>query len=326
LTKIPTLNSASDVTAYINKVAPNSSMTGEMIMNSASKYNVPANLLVAIAQHESGFGTLGRGARTNNPGNVGNVDSGSNVNWGNWQSGTDALANNIARRDTTSQTSTDALEGSKVITEKESKLKKELNNVATGMNKDLRNSLINSVTKYFNSGDLAAAESMINEAAISKLGVTEKETFDMNERAGQSLSAAFDMLSDSSLSVGPYKALLETKKPYAAIKTDPKYAEFRVLTDFGTAELKRAFFGTAVSANEQNTAGGFLPRPEDDMPTLRSKLAMMPQILKFANDAKLAKAKGLPAPKLTDYLSTARGILNGQSSNQTTDLRSKYAY
>jgi len=69
-----------------------------MIMNPCKSGNVNPMLIIAIAIQESGSGTLGRGKRTHNPGNIGNVDDGSNKEMGTWENGWVALINNIARR------------------------------------------------------------------------------------------------------------------------------------------------------------------------------------------------------------------------------------
>lgn len=98
LTKMPSFKNAEDITAYIQRHAPKSPLTGDMVIASAAKYNVPPQLILAIAKQEANFGTLGRAARTHNIGNVGNVDSGANVDWKSWQAGADALARNIAQR------------------------------------------------------------------------------------------------------------------------------------------------------------------------------------------------------------------------------------
>ena len=55
-------------------------------------------LIIAIAQQESNSGTIGRGARTHNPGNVGNVDNGTNSEQSKWELGWITLVKNIARR------------------------------------------------------------------------------------------------------------------------------------------------------------------------------------------------------------------------------------
>lgn len=98
LNQTPNLQSASAITSFIKSQAPNSPLTGEMILTSAQKYGVDPKVILAIAKQEANYATLGRAAHTFNPGNVGNVDSGANVNWGSWQGGVDALAKNISKR------------------------------------------------------------------------------------------------------------------------------------------------------------------------------------------------------------------------------------
>jgi hypothetical protein len=113
LSKIPAVGSLavgpvdprtpSSLDGYIKKVAPKSSITSQMIVNASQKFNVDPKLLSAILQQESQFGTAGKGARTFNPGNVGNTDSGAEVNYGNWQAGVNAVAQNMAKRQIANQ-------------------------------------------------------------------------------------------------------------------------------------------------------------------------------------------------------------------------------
>jgi len=98
LSRMPNFSNPAQITAFIRQQAPSSPLTGEMVIASAQKFGVDPKIILAIAKQEANFATLGRAARTFNPGNVGNVDSGSNINWGSWQAGLDALARNISRR------------------------------------------------------------------------------------------------------------------------------------------------------------------------------------------------------------------------------------
>lgn len=91
-------SSGENLQAYIDSVAKNSPITAQMVFNSANKYGVDPKILASIIQHESKFGTLGVGAKTFNPGNVGNTDSGATRNWGSWQAGVDAVAENMSKR------------------------------------------------------------------------------------------------------------------------------------------------------------------------------------------------------------------------------------
>jgi len=98
MNNIPDLTDATQVDSYIKSIAPNSPINGQDFIDVSQEMGIPVNLLASIAQHESGFGTLGVGARTHNPGNVGNTDDGSQINWGDWKNGLRAVARNANRR------------------------------------------------------------------------------------------------------------------------------------------------------------------------------------------------------------------------------------
>ena len=98
LGKIGKFNTLQDVDTYIKQVSPKSPITSAMVASTSQKYGIPWEMLVAIMQQESNIGVLGVGAKTYNPANVGNTDSGATRNWGSWQGGLDALGQNIAKR------------------------------------------------------------------------------------------------------------------------------------------------------------------------------------------------------------------------------------
>lgn len=93
--------SASDIDNYIKSKYPNSPITGTMIQSAAQKFGVSWEAMTAIMEQDSSLGTAGKGARTFNPGNVGNDDSGNIRNYGNWQSGVDAVAQWLSNHKTT---------------------------------------------------------------------------------------------------------------------------------------------------------------------------------------------------------------------------------
>jgi hypothetical protein len=97
------LNSVENIDAYIQAEAPNSPITGQMVINAANTTGVDPEMIMAIMQQDSSFGTTGKGAKTFNPGNVGNDDEGNIRNYGNWQSGVNAVAQWLANHKSTSQ-------------------------------------------------------------------------------------------------------------------------------------------------------------------------------------------------------------------------------
>lgn len=93
---MPAMTLASDIDTYIGSLVENSPVTGEMIMTAAALYNVDIPLIIAIIQNDSSFGTLGVGARTNNPGNVGNTGFAEQM-YPSWQEGVSAVADWLNR-------------------------------------------------------------------------------------------------------------------------------------------------------------------------------------------------------------------------------------
>ena len=83
--------SSSDIDAYLQSTAPLSPLTGDMIFQACEKYLVDTRLAMAIMQQDSLFGTIGIGARTFNPGNVGNTGS-SEHTFTSWEEGVEAVA------------------------------------------------------------------------------------------------------------------------------------------------------------------------------------------------------------------------------------------
>ena len=105
---LQSVSDAQSAQAYIQQYAPNSPITGDMIMQVSQQTGVDPKMLLTVAQNESNFGTLGVAARTNNVGNVGNVDSGATVSHATPIEGLMALAQNLSGRYVGSQTSNSA--------------------------------------------------------------------------------------------------------------------------------------------------------------------------------------------------------------------------
>jgi hypothetical protein len=91
VTALPAFSTADSIDNYIQTFAAGSPVTGAMVLASATQYNVDVPLLVAVMQNDSQFGTLGVGATTNNPGNVGNTGS-STQSYASWEDGVSAVA------------------------------------------------------------------------------------------------------------------------------------------------------------------------------------------------------------------------------------------
>jgi hypothetical protein len=88
---MPFFDTAESAELYIKKAAPDSPLTGDMVMASAQMYAIDIRLMLALIELDSRFGTAGLAVSTMNPGNVGNngVDT---RNYPSWQEGTNAVA------------------------------------------------------------------------------------------------------------------------------------------------------------------------------------------------------------------------------------------
>lgn len=97
-TNLPDITDAASADAAIKKLNPNSPVSGADVMAAAQKYAVDPKLIISIMKVDSQLGTAGKGAKTFNPGNVGNTDSGATVNYGSWTKGVEAVAQNLSKR------------------------------------------------------------------------------------------------------------------------------------------------------------------------------------------------------------------------------------
>lgn len=95
--RAPDSSNVLDFDTYIKSIAPQSPITGDMILTASSTYGVDPRLITAIIQNDSSFGTKGKATYTMNPGNVGNDDEGNIKKFKNWNEGVLAVAQWLAR-------------------------------------------------------------------------------------------------------------------------------------------------------------------------------------------------------------------------------------
>jgi len=88
---MPEFADESTIDSYIKSKFPKSPITGKMIINSATKYDVDPDVLLALGQQDSGVGTTGLGSKTKNFANY--ATYGKRVTrFKTWQSSIDATA------------------------------------------------------------------------------------------------------------------------------------------------------------------------------------------------------------------------------------------
>lgn len=98
--RLPALSNAAAAEKYIRSRFKHSPVTGAMVEKAARKHGVAMEAIVAIMAQDSSMGLAGKGARTKNPGNVGNDDRGRLVAYKTWQDGVDAVAKWLSKHKT----------------------------------------------------------------------------------------------------------------------------------------------------------------------------------------------------------------------------------
>lgn len=136
----------------------------------------------------------------------------------------------------------------------------------------------------------------------NRLGAAEKETFDQYSNAQSAFQVALDDLAGSDIDTGPYKALFESSKPYLLLKRDKKYGQLLGLIEEGQAQLRKGFFGTAVTGTEAGNSKKFLITDSDTPDVIKYKLEQGENFLRFVNDAKVAQSLGIQKPDINSYI------------------------
>ena len=140
-------------------------------------------------------------------------------------------------------------------------------------------------------------------AYSNKLSGAERSDYDLYDNARAAFEQSFANIQGSDQTSGPYKSLWESAKPWLTIKKDQRYVDLLQLIEQGQAQLRKGYYGTAVTDSEAVNAKRFLIDPErDDMATIMTKLRGGAEFLAFVNDSKINRSIGIDKPKISDYL------------------------
>lgn len=185
--------------------------------------------------------------------------------------------------------------------------------------KDDRLFFLQGLNQKMAQGDIEGAFRAITTKAYQQMNGTQQEKYNDADNGGAAYEQALQFLNTNNITSGPYKELLENKKPYLLIDKDPKYAQLKQFIALAEAPIRRAFFGTAVTTNEAGTAKGFLLDPTDDIGIIRQKLENNLGFFKFFNDMQISKILGDSRPKLQNYIKSIAktgGQIPGYDSTQ----------
>ena len=162
--------------------------------------------------------------------------------------------------------------------------------------------IIDNVTKALNSGGVAGAEDELRSFGYQKLNGSQKIDYDLYDTAISASQSAANQIENAAITAGPYKSLLETAKPWLSIQRDKQFVDLKSTIELGQAQIRKGFYGTAVTDGEAANARNFLVQDSDDINTIKWKLENSGNFLRFVNDAQIARSVNLPKPNINDYL------------------------
>lgn len=174
---------------------------------------------------------------------------------------------------------------------------------AQGHNPDQRNEVKTRLSSLLSSGDYDALEGQLRDEAVNMMPAAQQEAYNQYANGIDSWNEAKRLLENSKdVTTGPYKTLFESKKPYLLMTKDQKFVDLFNRIELGQAQVRRGFYGTAVTETEAGTAKKFLIDENDDLSTIWTKLNNGSAYMRFVNDATVAQRLGLPRPQLNEYL------------------------
>lgn len=136
-------------------------------------------------------------------------------------------------------------------------------------------------------------DGLFSWAANNKFSATERDAYKQYGTSADTLSYVSDQLETAETTFGPYKNLAEVSKPWLAMQRDPEYTELAQSIEVAQAQIRRGFYGTAVTDSEKSTANRFLINPNDDFESVKIKVRNLANIMRFANDKNAAQALGV---------------------------------
>jgi hypothetical protein len=152
------------------------------------------------------------------------------------------------------------------------------------------------------------------------LSAAQKDTYDLYDQANGALQQALSSLNQAETGSGPYKALAEKAKPWLTMNKDKKYSDIRDWVELGQAQIRKGYYGTAVTNTEAGNANQFLIIDSDNFDSMKWKIENASAFLEFVNDSVIAQRLGLPHPELSDYLSTKEEFNNGVTLSNNSGI------
>lgn len=178
---------------------------------------------------------------------------------------------------------------------------------ASGVGIDTQENLTKAVQTVLASGKFTAQQradvvNLLNSQGLegarqwwvnNKFSESDRDSYNIYDTSSDILLSVAQQLTDNPQEAGPYKALLEDRKPWLLIQRDPQYADLRQQIEIAQAQIRKGFYGTAVTGAELGNAKNFLITGDEDPANLLLKVQGLAATLKFVNDANALRPFGI---------------------------------
>lgn len=287
-----------DATSTIKHLAPNSPITGTMIMNSANKYHVDPKVMISLMQQDSSLGTAGLGKKTNNPGNVGNDDAGNIQKFDTVADGVDAVAKWL-----NNHRSKGIYRG-----EFEGTLDTVVNAV-NGVPEVTRKAQLANLKKYIANGDYPTAYTQIVNTVANSLPAEQKTQFVAKRDALPSIDALTSKL-QAYTAAGGSTGILKGKYEDIAGKLgqvqDQKFKALATDLKIALQQYRHDLSGSAFSTQEASDYASVNPAGSNSLDLNLSLLQGMKDNFKRTVDSTVDGVAGDGAKYIREYAETGR--------------------
>lgn len=236
-----TVEDAATADAAIKSRVPNSPVTGAMVSDAASRYGVDPKLMIAIMMQDSSLGTAGKGARTKNPGNVGNDDAGNEVTYNTWEEGVDAVAKWLSKH-----------KSSGVYRGEFQNTFSTIANASTASEANKKADIAD-MKRYASSGDYAGLYKKIENTVSKALTGENKTQYDAKRialPAIDDLTAKLNAYEAAGGKMGLLKGTYEDINSKLGTVSDPRYKALAVDLKIALQRYRKDMSGAAFSAQE----------------------------------------------------------------------------
>jgi len=165
---------------------------------------------------------------------------------------------------------------------------------------------------YIAKGDMAGANNYLDVLSMQTLGGTQKSNLQNIETSTIEANNALALINDLKFTnLSYYKTAIEQNKKYVGLEKDQEWVQVSQAIEAAQAELRRYYYGTAVTESEVNTAKNlFIDVESDDISTVMTKLSGLSELANSTRRRMLDQGRGI----FSDDFTTSGGQMETQAN------------